>query len=130
MKRAGTGADTRADIFLSRPPKELISPWKKKTENICKIIAKIKKVELFLHILPDSNQNRTENIAKTLKYPFFTPSISIQNGASVKLSNVMTSQQCQRGTQRFCEHRDQRNDQSRPLCVLRLVKSLNLVIVN
>ena len=24
---------------------------------------------VFLHILPDSNQNRTENTAKTLKYP-------------------------------------------------------------
>ena len=34
-------------------------------------IVKIKKVDLFLHILPDSNQNRTVNSAKPLKYPFF-----------------------------------------------------------
>ena len=84
-----------------------------------------------MHILPDSNQNRTENTAKIIEISiFFTPSISVQNGISVKLSNIMTSQQCQRGAQRFREQKDQRNDQSRPLCVLRLIKSLNVVIVN
>ena len=65
------------------------------------------KVDLFLHILPDSNQNRTENAAKNIEISIFlTPSISIQNGVSVKLSNVMTSQQCQRGAQRFHEQKD------------------------
>ena len=88
-------------------------------------------MDLFMHILPDSNQNRTENTAKIIEISiFFTPSISVQNGISVKLSNIMTSQQCQRGAQRFREQKDQRNDQSRPLCVLRLIKSLNVVIVN
>ena len=53
----------------------------------------------------------------------------MQNGVSVKLSNVMTSQQCQRGAQRFREQKDQRNDQSRPLCVFKLIKSLNLVML-
>ena len=85
-------------------------------------------MDLFLRILPDSNQNRTENTAKNIEISIFTQSISIQNGVSVKLSNVMTSQQCQRGAQRFREQNDQQNDQSRPLCVLMLIKSLNLVI--
>ena len=40
------------------------------------------------------------------RYPFLTSRISIQNGVSVKLSNVMTSQQCQRGAQRFREQKD------------------------
>ena len=64
------------------------------------------KVDLFLHILYGSNQNRTENTAKNIEISiFFTPSISIQNGVSVKLSNVMTSQQYQRGAQRFANKR-------------------------
>ena len=109
-------ADMGAGIFLSRPPQEFISPWSKKAGNICKKNVKIKKVDVFLHILPDSNENRTEKTPlKTLKYPFFTPSISIKNGASVKLSNVLKSQQCQRGAQRFREQKDQGNDQSRRL---------------
>ena len=58
-----------------------------------------------MHILPDSNQILTEIIAKTIEISIFTPSISIQNGVSVKLSNIMTSQQCQRGAQRFREKR-------------------------
>ena len=89
-----------------------------------------KNKDLFLHILPYSNQNRIATPLQILKYPFFTPSISIQNGVSVKLSNVMTSQQCQRGTKRLREQNDQRNDQSRPLCVLRVIKSLSLESVN
>ena len=127
---ADTGADTRADIFLSRPPQELISPWRKKQGISAKEIVKIKKVDLILHILPDSNQNRTENTAKNIEISIFKPSISMKNGVSVKLSNVMTLQQCQRGAQRFRKQKDQRNNQSRPLCVLRLKKSLNLVIFN
>ena len=120
------GAYRGADILLSRPPQELILSWKKNCEYLHKIV-KIKKLDLFLHILPDSNQNRAENTAKNIEISIF---FNIQNGVSVKLSNVMTSQQCQRGAQRFREQKDQRNDQSRPLCVLRLIKSLNLVIVN
>ena len=89
----------------------------------------MKEVDLFSHILPDSNQNRTENTAKNIEISLFYTVFFIQDGVSVKLSNVMTSQQCQRGTQRFREQKDQRNDQSRPLCVLRLIKSLDLVIV-
>ena len=42
-----------------------------KTRNICKKIVKIKKLDLFFHILPDSNQNRTENTAKNIKISIF-----------------------------------------------------------
>ena len=42
-----------------------------KTGNICKKNVKIKKVDVFLHILPDSNQNRTENTAKNFEISIF-----------------------------------------------------------
>ena len=70
MWRADTGADTRADIFLPRPPQQLISPWRKKG-NICETIVKNKESgRIVTYFLPDSNQYRTENTVKTLKYPF------------------------------------------------------------
>ena len=78
-------ADTGADIFLSRTPQELISPWRKKQGISAKKVVKIKKVD-FLHNLPDSNQNRTKDTAKNFEISIFTPSISIKNGVSVKLS--------------------------------------------
>ena len=53
-----------------------------------------------------------------------TPSISLQNGVSVKLSNAITSQ-CHSIMQRFREQNDRRN----AFEPLRLIKSLNLVIV-
>ena len=83
------GADTGADIFLSRPPQELISPWRKKTGNICKKIVKIKKVDVFLHILPHSNQNRTENTAENIEISTF-----LHRGSPYKMvpaSNFRTS---------------------------------------
>ena len=48
---------------------------------------------------------------------FLTPSIAIQNGVCVKLSSVITSQQCHSRTQHFREQEDRQNDQSRPNCV-------------
>ena len=45
---------------------------------------------LFLHILPYSNQIRTENAAETLNCPFFTLDFSKQNGVGCLLSNVKT----------------------------------------
>ena len=88
-------------------------------------------MDLFLHILPDSNQNRTENIAKNIKKSvFYTEYLDTKWRQCQTFERHDTSQQCQRGAQRFREQKDQRNDQSRPLCVLRLIKSLNLVIVN
>ena len=54
-------ADTGADIFLSHPPQELISPRRKNRVYLKKKKGKIKKLDIFLHIIPQSNQNRTEN---------------------------------------------------------------------
>ena len=63
---------------------------------------------LFLHILPDFNLNRTENVAQTLKYPLLKQDFFKQNGVS-----VISSPQRQRRTQCFRKQKHQRNDQSR-----------------
>ena len=59
------GADAGADIFLSHPSQKLISPWRKSRDYLKKNV-KIKKVDLFLHILPDSNQITLKTV-KSLK---------------------------------------------------------------
>ena len=60
----------RGPICFCPASQLLISPWRKKNRGYLQTIVKIKKVDIFLHILPYSNQNRTENTAQTLKYPF------------------------------------------------------------
>ena len=129
MQRADTRADTGADIFLSRPPQELISPWRKNREYLQKNV-KIKKVDLFLHFLSESNQNRTENTAEKIEISIFLHRVSPYKMASASNFERHDVTTMSRGAQRFREQKDQRNDQSMPLCVLRLIKSLNLVIVN
>ena len=87
MKRADTAADTAADIFLSRPLQELISPWRKKGIHcICEKNVKVKKLDVFLHILPRSNQNRTENTAKNIEISIFLHQVSPYKMASA--SNI------------------------------------------
>ena len=68
-----------------------------------------------LAYLPYSNQIRTENAVKTLKYCFSYNEFNIkQNGVDCKLSKVRTSSQRHSGTQRFREQKHRQNDQSGP----------------
>ena len=64
-------------------------------------------MDLFLHILPDSNQNRTENTAKNIEISIFYIEYLHTKWRQRQTFEVMTSQPCQRGTQLFREQKDQ-----------------------
>ena len=64
---------------------------------------KIKKLDLFLHILPHSNQNRTENTTKTLKYPISYTEYLYTKWRQLQTFECHNVQQRQRRSQRFRE---------------------------
>ena len=100
------------------------SPWKKNREylqNNCKNKESGRVLAYFFYLIPIKIALKT--LLKHWNIHYLTPSISIQNGVSVRLSNAMTSQR-HSYTQRFREQKDRR-DAFEPL---RLIKSLNLVI--
>ena len=65
-------------------------------------------MDLFLHVLPHSNQNRTENTAKTLKYPFSYTEYHYTKWRLRQTFERHNIQQRQRRTQRFREQKDRR----------------------
>ena len=75
---------------------------------------KIKKLDVLLHILPHSNQNRTENTAKTLKYPFSYTEYLHTKWRQRQTFERHYVQQRERRAQRFREQKDRQNDQSMP----------------
>ena len=89
-----------ADIFLSLPPHELISPYKKNREYRQKIV-KIKKLDIFLHILPHSNQSHTENTDKNIELSIF-----LHKYLHTKWRQSLHTTR-QRRAQRFREQKDQ-----------------------
>ena len=54
------------------PPSPGVDLALEKKGNVCKKIVNIKKVDLFLQILPDSNQIRTENTVKNIEKSIFS----------------------------------------------------------
>ena len=111
-------------FFCPALPSSWFRPGEK-TGNICKTIVKNKesgRILAYFYLIPTKIVLTT--LLKHWIIHFLTPSIPIQNGGSVKLSNAITSQRHNR-TQRFREQTDRRN----AFEPLRLIKSLNLVIV-